>query len=223
MERYSLEWMNKHIDSLTDKLGSDYFTAPVKYDRFITVTMDFLRESTEYIELNQEISDDIKPLLVRTEKELSKNELSVLKNIWNLPEPADYFRLISAVPVTKKNDEDLILAKQVTILKEGQANAYERDPFRCSSAEYPNVYRIGDKFLIDVGSDKNVYHKALISYVRKPIFAKDCEKKERIVDLSDLTIEKLCLMTADSLRVSTGDVTAATNFQFNSGFGKKNK
>lgn len=223
MTRYSLEWMDRHIDSLIDKLGSDYFPLPIKYERFQTCTYDFIRENTEYIETTQEISDDIKMLLVERKDPITKEPDGLKKNVWILPEPADYCRLVSVVPLITVDGADMMKAKKVNIVREGQMLSYERDPFRAASAEYPNVYRLSNFFKIDVGNDQSTYHKAIFAYVKNPTFAKITESEKRIVNLSNIAIEKICLKTADSLRVTTGDATAATNFQFNSGFGKKGK
>ena len=86
-----------------------------------------------------------------------------------------------------------------------------------------SITQLENLFKIDVGSDKTTYHKGLITYVKNPVFASINELDKRIVNLSNIAIEKICLKTADSLRVTTGDATAATNFQFNTGFGKKGK
>ena len=225
MERYSLEWVDKHIDSLIDKLGSDYFPLQIKLDRFETMTYDFIRENTSVLEADQEISDDIKTLMVKKSVVIVKETDFAQKNIWNLPEPADYCRLVSVVPVITDpvTGHDMIKAKKVHIVKEGQRMSYNRDPWRESSAEYPSVYRMENLFKIDVGSDKTTYHKGLITYIKNPVFASINDLDKRIVNLSNIAIEKICLKTADSLRVTTGDATAATNFQFNTGFGKKGK
>ena len=223
MVRYSLEWFDKHIDSMIDKLGSDYFPLQIKLERFETMVYDFIRETTDYFEATQELSDDLKTLLVEGIFDVEKESLSFGNNIWNLPEPADYLRLVSVIPVIHDSvtGKDMVKAKKVNILKKGQGIAYERDPFRSASAEYPNVYRMTNFFKIDVGTDQTIYNKAYISYVKKPTIANMGELTKRIVNLNDIAIEKICLKTADSLRITTGDVNAAPNYQFNSSFGKK--
>lgn len=225
MTRYSLEWADRHIDSLIDKMGSDYFPIAVKHERFQTMTYDFIRENTEYLEVNQEISDDIRPILVQLKSDVVRDDTGIAKNVWNVPEPADYCRLVGLLPIIIDpiTGNEMIKAKEVKIIKEGQRVSYARDPFRTATAEYPNVYRIANMFKIDVGSDSIQYDKALISYIKNPTFAPLTRIQDRIVNLSNIAIEKICLNTADSLRVTTGDSTAPSNYQFNSGFGKKGK
>lgn len=225
MDRYSLEWASLHIDSLIDKMGSDYFPIKIKLERFITMTFDFIRENTQYLEANQEISDDLKTLLIRFKSGLVKDDESHSSNVWNVPEPADYCRLVSIVPIIHDSvtGHDMIKAKEVKIIKEGQTTAYNRDPFRLPTAEYPSVQRIANMFKIDVGEDTTIYHKALLAYVKNPTFATINDQQQRIVNLPNIAIEKICLNTADSLRITTGDVTSAPNVQYNSSFGKKGK
>lgn len=225
MDRYSLEWASLHIDSLIDKMGSDYFPIKIKLERFITMTYDFIRENTQYLEANQEISDDLKTLLIRFKSGLVKDDEIHSSNVWNVPEPADYCRLVSIVPMVYDDvtKHDMVKAKDVKIIKEGQANAYNRDPFREATAEYPSVQRIANMFKIDVGRDTTIYNKALLAYIKEPTFAKISNTQERIVNLPNIAIEKICLNTADSLRITTGDATSAPNVQYNSSFGKKGK
>lgn len=223
MTRYSLEWFDKHIDSMIDKLGSDYFPLAIKLERFETMAYDFIRETTDYFEATQELSDDLKPLLVKSEFSIVKDSKSLVNNVWDVPEPADYLRLVSIIPVIKDSvtGNNMTKAKKVSILKAGQEMSYERDPFRNATAEYPNVYRIGNFFKIDVGTDMSNYTGAYITYIKKPVIAKVSELQKRVINLNDIAIEKICLKTADSLRITTGDVNAAPNYQFNSSFGKR--
>lgn len=225
MTRYSLEWVDLHIDSMIDKMGSDYFPLLVKFERFKTMTYDFIRENTQYLEVSQEVSDDLKTLLVRTKSEIVKDADSFASNIWDLPEPADYCRLVSVLPLILDSvtGREMIKAKEVKIIKEGQNQAYKRDPFRIATAEYPNVLREANMFKIDVGADTTTYYKALLHYIKNPAFAVIANPDERIVNLSNIAIEKICLNTADSLRLTTGDATSTPNIQYNSSFGKKGK
>jgi hypothetical protein len=223
MDRYSLEWCDQYLDSLLDKMGSDYFPLPVKLDRFITITYDFIHKQTKDLEINQGASDQIKNILVRRRFTITKDALEPLKNIWNVPEPADYFRLVGLLPVINQSGNDMIKAKKPATLQEGQAISYARDPFRKASAEYPNVFRLENFFKIDVGDDTTVYDNCLVSYVKEPLFADGNNLTNRIVNLSNVAIEKILLKTADSLRVTTGDVTAASTYQMTQSFGKKNR
>jgi hypothetical protein len=78
-------------------------------------------------------------------------------------------------------------------------------------------------FKVNVGDASVVYSKALIAYIKKPTFGDINDLTERIVDLPDMSIEKILLKTANALRFSTGDSDAVANFQFADSFGKRNK
>ena len=223
MTRYSLEWCDQYLDGLMDKMGSDYFSLATKLDRFITITYDFIHKQTKDLEINQEASDQIKNILVRRKLTITKDTMFPSKNIWNAPEPADYFRLVGLLPVIHQGENDMIKAKKPATLQEGQGISYDRDPFRNATAEYPNIYRLENFFKIDVGSDNTIYNSCIISYVKEPLFADENHLTNRIVNLSNVAIEKILLKTADSLRVTTGDVTAASTYQMTQSFGKKNK
>lgn len=223
MNRYTLAWCDQYLDELLDKIGSDYFPLPLKLDRFITATYDFIKDRTKNLEITQEISDEIKSLIKSRKLSVLKSVISIhSKNIWNCPEPIDYYRLIGLVPLYVYNNEEISKSKKVTIIKVGQ-EIYTRDPFREPNAEYPLVTRTSNLFSIYVGNDSTNYTSAFITYLKKPEFAKIDEDNKRIVDLSDSAIEQILLKTSNYLRFGVSDESAANNFQFNSQFGEYNK
>lgn len=225
MNRYTLAWCDQYLDELLDKVGSDYFPLPIKLDRFITATYDFLRDRTKSLEITQEVSDDLKPLLKTRKLSILKSEMSIYsKNTWNCPEPIDYYRLIGLVPVYVDVDlKEKIKSKKTQIIQAGQRESYARDPYREPTAEYPNIIREANLFSIDVGEDSTTYTSAIITYVKKPLFAKEDEETKRIVDLNDSAIDQILLKTSDYLRFGVSDENAANNYQFNSQFGEYNK
>lgn len=218
---YSIEEVNKYIDELTDKMGSDFFPLPIKFGRFITVTYDIIRESTIALQLNQEITDDIMPLVVRR-----TNALIPVNNSpgsFQMPVPIDYHRLISLYPFARIGGVNTRLAKKVSIFKEGQRLAYNRDPHRKPTPSYPSVTRLENFFQIDTNDVVNQYLQGELAYVKKPTFGNINVITDRIVNLPDLTIEMICLKTADSLRFTTSDESSADIYMFNQTFGKRNK
>lgn len=218
MDRYSLEWFDDYADELLDKMGSDLFPLSIKLNRFKTMTLAFINDALKYMETTQKLSDDIKSLIVPGVKIPLQKDL--INNIWEAAEPSDYYRLISAVPLTSENGTDMKLCKEVKILKEGQRLAYSRDPFREATDEYPNIFRVSNLFQIDVGLKSTVvYDNALVSYVKKPVFGILGDLTQRIVNLHDSAIEEIVLKTTDSLRFSTGDATSVSNFNFNQTYG----
>lgn len=218
MDRYSLEWFDEYCDELLDKMGSDLFTLPIKYNRFKTLTLEFINDTAKYMEATQKVSDDIKDLIVKNKFPLVKD---TLENVWETAEPTNYYRLISIVPLTEDQyGTEMKVCKKPAILKEGQRLAVERDPFKCATDEYPNIYRLSKLFQIDVGQKSNInYTKCLFTYIKKPVFALMSNLEDRIVNLHDSAIEQIVLKTADSLRFSTGDLSSVSNYQFNQTYG----
>ena len=90
---------------------------------------------------------------------------------------------------------------------------------------YPEVRRLSGIFQIDMGGDVDFdkYDKALITYIKKPTFPNITSLEDRIVDLPDLSIEKIVHKTADSFLYRIGDNTAERNYQFTQSIGRKNK
>lgn len=217
-DRYSLEWFDDYCDELLDKMGSDLFPLPIKYNRFKTHTLEFINEAGMYMETTQKTSDDIKELIIKGKFPLVKD---TVENVWETAEPTNYYRLISIVPLFKDAyGEDAKVCKKPNIVKEGQRLAIERDPFKNATDEYPNVYRLSKLFQIDVGNASAInYDQCLFTYIKKPKFALMNDLDDRIVDLHDSAIEQIILKTADSLRFSTGDPTSANNYQFNQTYG----
>lgn len=217
IERYTLEWFDQYCDELLDKMGSDLFPLPIKYNRFKALTLEFIDSTAKYMEATQKLSDDIKELIGKVKSPIIKEDI---ENVWEAAEPTNYYRLISIVPLYDSNGTDMKICKKPSILKEGQRLSVERDPFKCATDEYPNIYRVSNLFQIDVGDKSKVpYHKALITYIKKPVFALLNSPESRIVNIHDSAIENIILKTADSLRFSTGDSTAVSNYQFNDTYG----
>lgn len=214
MDRYSLEWFDEYADELLDKMGSDLFPLPIKFNRFKTFALEFINDAAMYMEATQKISDDIKDLIVKQKFPVTKD---TLENCWETAEPTDYYRLISLVPIL---ETEMIVCKKPSILKEGQRLSVNRDPFKSATDEYPNIYRLSKLFQIDVGPESNlVYSKCLFTYIKKPIFGLLSSQTDRIVNLHDSAIEEIILKTVDSLRFSSADASAVPNAQFNQTYG----
>lgn len=221
MIQYTIEYCDKYIDELLDKMGSDYFPLPIKMGRFVSTTLDFIRENTIYMEASQEISDDIKTLLVRTNMVMAPIAGSI--GMFEVPEPNDYIRLVAVEPYARINGVLTKKFKKIHIIKEGQRLAYERDPFREPSAFYPQVYRNTNVFEVNVGKDTDTYDTAKVSYIKFPTFGDILVDTDIIVNLPPIAIEKIMLKVAESLRFTTADESAAAIYQFDQTFGKRNK
>lgn len=220
---YTIDECDLYMDEKLDKMGSDYFPLPIKLLQFQKATYDLIRESTKFIEANQEISDDIVELLVEGfQRDMTQDVLNL--NIWYSQRPDDYIRLITAEPYFLQNSKLEKKFKIVKIVKSGQYRSFKRDPNREPTPEYPLVLRTENKVMFDFGvDDGTVYSKALFSYIKKPTFAEADDSNDRIVNLSDIAIEKILDRTCNALRVIVGDPSATSNYQFDQTFGKRNK
>lgn len=230
---YTLDSCDKYMDQELDKMGSDYFPLIVKLNQFQKATFDFLRETTELLETTQEISDDILPLVVynkevvlvqQTQTNLNNPNVTIPLPIYLLDLPEDYFRLIYTSPLYNLNGILTSKVKRVKIIKHGQEESLSRDPFNSPTPDYPHVLRHENTVQINVGDFQNLdYSNAILSYVRKPVFANENQLDQRIVDLPDLSIEKIIDRTTNSLRTITSDSGAVQNYQFDQTFGKRNQ
>lgn len=216
---YTVEYVDKEIDSLTDKLGSDYFPLVVKWGRFVSMTYDFILSNVSWIEANQEISDNIKPLVVQN------FELAALVQNGKIivPEPINYFRLISLYPLEKINNNHVKTCALCNIKKVGQEQIIDRDPFEKPTKKYPSIYRSSNFFTIDIGNEIGEYEKAIISYVKKPTFGNINNLNSIMVNLPEGSVEQIILKTANSLRLNTSEETSKDIYMFNQTFGKKSK
>lgn len=213
----TLDVIDKYMDSIMDKAGSDYASLPDKLDRFIANTYSMIESSEIYLDATQAFSDDIRPLIKeRSDISISKNTET---NKWEVPIPTDYLRLVTLYPLI----DNRRLAREVKILRNGQED-YELNPFRSPNFEYPNVFRIGDFLCVDTGRDDNRnYQKSYIKYVKHPTFADVDDLDARIVNLSTELIIRICHITADSFRYTSGDNFAPYVESFHAKFGKRNR
>lgn len=218
---YTLDECDKYMDDELDKMGSDYFPLPIKLRQFQKATYDFIRENSKFLEGTQEISDNIKPLVVDTEQSMIHRPSSFKDHIWIIEEPDDYLRLISTMPYYEENGTYKTITKKVSIAKRGQGQSFERDPFRVPNNQYPLLYRIENVFKFDFGENReNInYSLAAFSYIKQPDFALEDELDKRIVNLPNISIEKIIDRATNSLRVISGDDDAIRNLQFDQTFG----
>jgi hypothetical protein len=219
---YDIDYCDKYLDELLDKLGGDYFPLPIKFGRFITHALDFIRDNSgDDFEQSQEKSDNIKTLVVRTKNPIAP--VAGEAGLYQMAEPTNYMRLISIYPYAIVNSVETKLARKVHIVKEGQRLAYERDPFRKPTPFEPNVYRIANFFEISTNDALNDYEFAQLAYIKKPTFGNIGTGTDRIINLPDMSIEIILQKTAESLRFTYGDEDSKDIYNFEQTFGKSNR
>lgn len=205
---YTVSYCDQFMDELLDKMGSDYFPLPIKLRRFESVTLQFLRESTNFLEGTQELSDDISSLLVSEKKSLGggKNFQYMGKKFYRIEYPEDYLRLLSVVPYFEEKGSPIFGSDfEIKIYKIGNFIINERNPFRNATKERMNIYRMDDSVLIDTDySDFPALGYADFTYVRKPVFGR--LPNEPMVDINnDIVVDKLMHKTCVSLRATSSD------------------
>lgn len=217
---------DRYVDELLDKMGSDYFPLPVKLNRFKSLALGFIRENTKFIQLTQEISEDLQPLFVRRYVNVAPTGDDSIKQI-SIPD--DLFRLSSLKIFHSTNpiftddgtienpEQNNTRIKKLNFIKDGQENAYQRDPYKMATPHYPNLLQYSGKYRIDFGTEPDMnYNKAVITYIKHPTFGRGLD--DQIINLHDVLVERIALKTADSLRMGVGDESAPLNFEFNKRF-----
>ncbi len=222
MALYDIDYCDKYMDELADKMGGDYFPLAIKFGRFITFALDFIRDNIgEDFDQNQEKNDNIKSLIVRTENLMTPVAGEV--GLYHVAEPTNYMRLISLYPYAVINTVKTRLARKIHIIKEGQRLAYERDPHRKPTPFEPNIYRLDNFFEVSTNDSINTYNVAELTYIKKPTFGHMNTGTERIVNLPDMSIELIMQKTVESLRFTTADDSAKDVYNFEQTFGKSNR
>lgn len=215
---YDIDTCDQYMDELLDKMGGDYFPLAVKFGRFATATLEFIRDNAKRLEIDQEASDNIKPLIIRTEYVLTA--VVGETGLYQMAEPVNYLRTISIYPFATVNNIKTKLARKVHIVKEGQRLAYERDPNRKPTPFEPAIYRLDNFFQIATNDAINIYPSAEFAYIKKPTFGNITTPTNRIVNLPDTSIEIIMQRTCEALRFSSADETASNIYNFDQTFGK---
>lgn len=205
---YTVAYCDDFMDELLDKMGSDYFPLPIKLKRFESITLQFIRETTTFMEVTQEISDDIVPWVVSERKSLSAGKTAQYmgKQFFKIEYPDNYQRLISVIPLIENNGIFTKLDREIHLYRVGEYLKNERNPFRTANNDRINIYRMDDAALIDTNYDGDPpMQYAAFSYVRTPVFGS--APTDMMLDTkSKVVLDKLMHKTCVSLRATTSDV-----------------
>ena len=226
---------DKYLDELLDKMGSDYFPLPIKYNRFVSLTLGFIRENTRFLQISQEISEDIQPLFTREYVVVNDSDSDSVKFI---NKPSNLFRL-GSIKIFRETTGDILQQsgsfyespnlhntkiRKINFIRDGEENAYSMNPFKKATPIYPNLIQFGGFYRIDFGKKPDInYNRALITYVKEPKFGDVSNLNAQIVNLHKVLIERIVLKTADSLRIGTGDETSGMTFEFNKRYSNNDK
>jgi hypothetical protein len=199
---YTLGNTKEKINQFADKIGSDYFTLPVVLDYFETAAYDFIGDHLRHVEINQTITDDIRPLVKKRDLKVEYDE-PFLRYIAAVP--TDYLRLLSY----DLRYEDESSCRRISLVTHGEHKMTKVNPHSKPTKYYPVVVQEDSLWGIECGAAvPNVFR---ITYAKKPTFASTSDLEVRIVNLPDDAIEKIMLMTVTRLFGSTGDKRTQSN------------
>lgn len=240
---YNIDYIDKYLDVELDKAGSDYFSLPVKFIQFKQATYDLILEAYTYFEVNQIISDEIKPLIKTVRRRVQglanleyfdmdpTGDPVMSREGFYIIQPGDYKHFISLTPYYRDRGVLYTKVKKTEIVKQGQEDIFKRSPYRVATEEYPHIFREGNIFRIEMGSGvTNNYKDSKLVYVSEPVFCNinnPAHTSENspvpAVELPKDIVDKIVQRTANSLRFIAGDPSAASNYQFKTTFGKRNR
>ena len=211
---YTVAYCDQFMDELLDKMGSDYFPLPIKLSRFKSITLQFFRESTNFLEGTQELSDDIVNHTISVPKTLSggKNFQYMGKKFHQIEYPADYIRLLNIIPYNKLGNDIVLKKVEVKLYKIGNFIINELNPFRQAKGTRVNVYRMDNSVLIDTDQS---FDYADFTYVREPVFGTVNNPEGLICDIMNkVVVDKLMHKTVVSLRKTSSDEDADSMDQY---------
>ena len=199
-----------------DKLGSDYFNKQQVLSVFKKETLDFVESKAKEAEINQEVTDDIRSLVISIGIPIIPNPDNALEKIAALPD--NYLRRLSVNVLYN----DSIRSRKPTIERFGESNTNAISPFKKADRMYPRIQQFSNYFNIITGlsSSSTVQpSKLLLIYFKKPTFGKN--DSDLVVNLPDTVCEYLFVQTAASLGINSGGTNAALKYQSNQLFRKK--
>jgi hypothetical protein len=199
-----------------DKLGSDYFTLPQVLSAFKKETLSFVGARAKEVELNQEVTDDVRSLVESKLIPFVNNPDDSLQKMATLPN--DYLRKIS---INVKYTDGL-KARLPTIERHGEHNTNSISPYKKPDRSYPLIQQFSNYFNVHTGipSDATIQpDKLILIYFKNPTFGSTAEQV--VVNLPDDVCEYLFVETANALRLNTGEPSASNDFQINQLFRNK--
>jgi hypothetical protein len=202
---YQLAEVHEKLKQLSDKMGSDYFVLPVFLNFFETATYDFVGERLKIIEKTQEVTDDIRTLIIPVDITIIPDPDQTGKYIAALP--ANYLRQV-AYDVYYENNER---CRRADLIRHAEKIHADNNPNREPNKQYPLIIQFASTFQIDSGATIPVTLR--LTYCKKPTFATTGQPNTRIVNLPDDAIEEILKITVTNLFNKTADERAPQSYQ----------
>lgn len=199
-----------------DKIGSDYFTLPQVLKALKKEVLDFVGARAAEAEMNQQITDDLRPLLGSKAIPFINNPDDALEKMASVP--SDYHTRLSVNVLYS----DGLKGRQPTIERFGEASFNSVSPYKKAERMYPRIQQYEFYFNVITGLELNSPiqpTKLLLIYIKQPTFGKALN--DIVVDLSDTICEQIFANTANALRLQAGEPNAQTNFQINQTYRQK--
>lgn len=209
---YKLSEVQEKLKVLADKIGSDYFTLPVLLTVFETAAYDFIGEKLKIIEKTQEVTDDIRSLIIPLDITITEDPNESGKYIAGLP--TDYLRQV-AYDVFYDNNER---CRRADLKRHAEYVMAKNNPNQAPTKDYPIILQFSELFQIDSGSTIPKIFK--LTYCKKPTIATTGEPTQRIINLPDDSIENILKITITQLFNKTADERAIPSYQLQETFRK---
>lgn len=209
---YQLSNVHEKLKQLSDKMGSDYFPLPVFLNFFETATYDFVGEKLKIVEKTQEVTDDIRPLVIPKDVVIIEDPNRAKKYIAAIP--SDYLRILAY----SVDYADGSSCRRADLLRHAEYELAKLSPNKEPTKSYPLILQFDSYFQIDSGSD--VPKNFSIIYAKKPSFATTGESTTRIVNLPDDAIEKILKITVTNLFNKTSDERTPMSYNLQESYRK---
>tara|TARA_A100000172_G_C3044260_1_gene111877 strand:- start:61546 stop:62193 length:648 start_codon:yes stop_codon:yes gene_type:complete len=202
---YTLDETYEYILDRADKKGSDMFQLPYVLNVFQTQTYDFIDEQLPYLESNQRNTQDLQQVMLTKKINVVNDPQDNFKTNAALPE--DLYHLSRVNPIFKGG----VTSRRPKLIRHGNYDGMRTDPHNKPTAEYPLITQYNNYINIDSGFNEKPI-STHITYLTKPIFAKENELQERIVNLPNGVIEAIIQKCVKELVSSKGDQRTQAEF-----------
>jgi len=171
---YTLDETAEKVRQLCDKMGSDYFPLPVILNYFETASWNFIGEKLRIVEKTQEVTDDIRQLIVPGSLTITEDPVETGKYITGIP--VNYHRLISYDIYYTDGSR----CRRADLIRHAEYSLARTNPNKKPTKSYPIILQENNLFSIDAGVTIPTLMK--IMYCKKPTFATTGQPTTRIVN-----------------------------------------
>lgn len=213
---YTVSQAYSRVLEEADKIGSDYFTIAQVLSAFKKEALDFVGSKAKQVEITQEVTDDIKTLVVPVTIPFINNPDDPTEKMAS--QPNNYLRRLSLNVLYS----DGLKARKPTVERIGEHNTNMISPYKKPERMYPIIQQFSNYFNVITGLalDSTIQPtKLILIYIKKPTFG--TQPTDIVVDLPDDVCELLFSTVATNFFITTGDPRAETNFKIDQTFRNK--